>query len=315
MTVSFIIRFHNEEKHIQRCVENILNQNGDFVKELVFVNDSSTDKSIDYVNSLVKSPLKNSRVKLINIEKGKFTYSSALNLGIANATGDFIITITVHIDLYGKEAVANMLKNFNDPKVVGVTSRTLPFNPENTFSRLSLAKSDVAYKIIRSKNYFVFPEDKLKLNNYLFSCVFSCMLASIFIDKSNWFREIPRAEDLDWSYRMVNKGYTIIYDPNVVILHHNDDNAKQIASRWVNANVSLNLTLTSKMLSRFRIFKSSIYSITTFMASVIFREKKLLQKFKYFFTLLVVYCYILKAVTLDYPRISKWEEKYNSSIL
>jgi glycosyltransferase involved in cell wall biosynthesis len=312
MIVSFIIRFKNEEEHIQKCVENILQQNGDFIRELIFVNDASTDKSITYVNGLIKSPPKNSKIKLINLAPGTFTYSSALNVAIPEATGEFFVTITVHVELYGKNAVLNMIKNFDDPKVVGVTSRTLPFNPENTFSRLSLAKSNVAYRIIRSNKYFTFPEDKLNLNNYLFSCVFSCIRTSIFKDKNNWFREVPRAEDLDWAYRMVNNGFTIIYDPLVIILHHNDDNAKQIASRWVNANVSLNLTLTSKVMPRFKIFRNSMFSITTFMWSVILREKKFFKKFYYLGKLFAVYFYITKSVTFDFAKISKWEKMFNS---
>jgi glycosyltransferase involved in cell wall biosynthesis len=312
MIVSFIIRFKNEEEHIQRCVENILEQNGDFTRELIFVNDASTDKSIKYVQSLLKSPPKNSTVKLINIAPGKFTYSSALNVAIPEVTGEYFVTITVHVELYGKNAVLNMIKNFDDPNVVGVTARTLPFNPENTFSKLSLATSNVAYKITRSNKFFTFPEDKLKLSNYLFSCVFSCIRTNIFRDKTNWFREVPRAEDLDWAYRMINKGYTIIYDPLVIILHHNNDNANQIASRWVNANVALNLTLTSKVLSRYKIFRNSMFSITTFMWSVIFREKKFFKKFYYLGKLFVVYFYITKAVTFDFGKISKWEKMFNS---
>jgi len=48
-SISFIIPFKNEEKYLEKCVSSILKQKGDFKFELIFVNDNSTDKSVDYV--------------------------------------------------------------------------------------------------------------------------------------------------------------------------------------------------------------------------------------------------------------------------
>lgn len=82
--ISIIVPSFNEEKHISRCLDSILNQTfTDF--EILCVDDNSTDSTFDIIKEY---SVKDSRVKpLKNPAKG---VSSARNFGIENASGDYI---------------------------------------------------------------------------------------------------------------------------------------------------------------------------------------------------------------------------------
>ncbi len=79
---SVIIPLYNKEKHIKRTLESALNQTfSDF--EIIIVNDGSTDKSCEIVES-ISDP----RIHLIHQENGG--PSKARNRGIKEAKGQFI---------------------------------------------------------------------------------------------------------------------------------------------------------------------------------------------------------------------------------
>jgi glycosyltransferase involved in cell wall biosynthesis len=62
--VSIIISARNEEKHIKKCIESLLNQ--DYPNfELILVNDGSTDNTLNIVNQI---RIKDDRVKVIDIK-------------------------------------------------------------------------------------------------------------------------------------------------------------------------------------------------------------------------------------------------------
>lgn len=82
--ISVIVPSFNEEKHISRCLDSILNQTfTDF--EVLCVDDNSTDSTFDIIKEY---SLRDSRIKpLKNPGKG---VSSARNFGLENSCGDYI---------------------------------------------------------------------------------------------------------------------------------------------------------------------------------------------------------------------------------
>lgn len=82
--ISIIVPVYNQEKHINRCLDSILSQtHQDF--EILVVNDGSTDSGMAIVDDYAT---KDPRIKILNKENGGV--SSARNLGIKHATGDYI---------------------------------------------------------------------------------------------------------------------------------------------------------------------------------------------------------------------------------
>lgn len=83
--ISIIIPIYNAEDTIGKTLHSIISQSYSNL-EIILVNDGSTDTSLEICKNL---ELKDSRIKIINKKNGGV--SSARNIGISNATGQYII--------------------------------------------------------------------------------------------------------------------------------------------------------------------------------------------------------------------------------
>ena len=98
--ISIIVPIYNVDNYLEKCIDSILNQALEEF-ELVLVNDGSTDNSGAICD---KYSNKDERVKVIHKKNGGV--SSARNVGIKNANGDYIGFVDpddyVDIDMYKK---------------------------------------------------------------------------------------------------------------------------------------------------------------------------------------------------------------------
>lgn len=83
--ISVIVPVYNVEKYIEKCVDSIIRQSYPYL-EIILVNDASTDISGKLCDDLAK---KDERIKVFHNKKNSGV-SSARNIGIQIATGDFI---------------------------------------------------------------------------------------------------------------------------------------------------------------------------------------------------------------------------------
>lgn len=100
--ISIIIPAYNSENTIVKCVSSVQNQTHKNL-EIIVVNDGSTDRTADLVNSL---KTEDNRIKLIDIPNGGVSH--ARNVGIDNAQGDYL-TFVDSDDYIDKEMYAVLL--------------------------------------------------------------------------------------------------------------------------------------------------------------------------------------------------------------
>lgn len=82
--ISFVVPVYNVSKYLSQCVESIIMQKN-IKKEIILVNDGSTDDSLDICNKLA------TKCKdIIVINKKNEGVSEARNVGIKNANGKYI---------------------------------------------------------------------------------------------------------------------------------------------------------------------------------------------------------------------------------
>lgn len=115
--VSVIIPFHNAEKYVEKCIECLKAQEYKDV-EAIFVDDGSDDKTSEIIGKC-----SDSRVKLISLKKSGV--STARNVGIQNATGEYITFwdiddmphpdfISTFVDDIHKYNVDTVVSNYED---------------------------------------------------------------------------------------------------------------------------------------------------------------------------------------------------------
>ena len=104
--ISIIIPIYNAEDTIGKTLHSIISQSYSNL-EIILVNDGSTDTSLEICKNL---ELKDSRIKIINKKNGGV--SSARNIGISNATGQYIIHADSD-DIVLPNAYMNLIREAN----------------------------------------------------------------------------------------------------------------------------------------------------------------------------------------------------------
>lgn len=89
--LSIVVPLYNEDESLRNLYSEIIKSLGKFSRnyEIVFVDDGSTDKSLDVIRQLARS---DRNVKYISFRKN-YGKSAALNAGFANSTGDYVVTM------------------------------------------------------------------------------------------------------------------------------------------------------------------------------------------------------------------------------
>jgi len=121
--ISIIIPTYNAERTIARCVNSIQEQTYSDL-EIIIVNDGSKDSTERIVHLLKKN---DERIKLITIPNGGVSH--ARNVGIENATGDYITFVDsddyIDSDMY--ECLLEVAKEY-DVKIVHCSYKNVSEN-------------------------------------------------------------------------------------------------------------------------------------------------------------------------------------------
>ena len=114
--VSIIIRTKNEERWITGCLSSVFAQNYKNF-EVILVDNESSDKTIE-------------KAKQFDIKRvltcKYYTPGKALNMGIREAEGDYIVCLSGHCIPINDRWLINLLRNFNDSEVAGAYGRQEP---------------------------------------------------------------------------------------------------------------------------------------------------------------------------------------------
>lgn len=87
MKISIIVPVYNVEEYLERCLNSLVNQTYSDV-EIIVVDDGSTDKSDSICSNYARADL---RIKHLSKKNGGV--SSARNLGLEEATGDYVMFV------------------------------------------------------------------------------------------------------------------------------------------------------------------------------------------------------------------------------
>jgi len=208
-SVSIIIRTKNEERWIRPCLEVLFRQSfQDF--EIVIVDNESIDKTLEKVRQF---PVK----KIITVED--YLPGKALNKGIEQAVGEFIVCLSVHcipVDLKWLENLVNAIKE--DQKYAGVYGRQEPMSFTSPADRRDLLLVFGLDRKIQHKDSFFHNANSI--------------IRRVCWEDVPFDNKITNIEDRIWAQEMLNKGYKILYEPEASVFHyhgiHQNGNAERM---------------------------------------------------------------------------------------
>lgn len=125
--ITVIIPAYNEEKVIASTIESVIEADYPSPKEIIVVDDGSTDLTYS-----IASAYSQKGVKVFRKPNGG--KHSAINYGLLFAKNPIIITIDADT-VVGRDALKEIVKPFRDPDVAGVAGNVLVLNKKNLLTK------------------------------------------------------------------------------------------------------------------------------------------------------------------------------------
>lgn len=142
--ISLVVSFRNEEEVIDDFISettSILNKIENLEYEIIFVDDASTDKSLE---KLIQYHIQDKRIKIINLSR-RFGTMESIMAGIKMSSGDAVINID--IDLQDPPSlIPEMVKRWREEGSEVVITTRLKRHGESIFKKTI---SVIGYKILR----------------------------------------------------------------------------------------------------------------------------------------------------------------------
>ena len=231
MKASVIIPTYNEEKVIKDCIKSLEEQTFKNF-EVIIVDDGSTDRTWNIVNSL-----KSLFINLKSFQQKHLGPGIARNLGSKYATGEVLVFVDADMT-FDK----NFIKNLINPiiqKTAVVTFSKVEFvlNKDNIWSKCWNINKGLPLDRMHPKNY---PDTQP---------VFRAILKKEF-DKAGGFKPIGYIDDYTLSEKL---GVHAVAAPGAIFYHKNPDNLFEIfnQARWVGKSEYKRRKIKNENLMRF----------------------------------------------------------------
>jgi len=206
---SIVIRAFNEEKHLGRLLDGILQQSiRDY--EIILIDSGSSDGTIDLAR---RYP-----VKVIHIRPEDFSFGRSLNLGISAARGEYIVIASGHVYPVYPDWLERLLAPLTDPKVA------LAYGKQRGDANTRFSEAQIFARW--------FPEQSTSNQPHPF-----CNNANAAIRRSAWQQRpydesLSGLEDLDWARWLMEEGHRIAYVAEAEIVHVHNESPQSIYNRY-----------------------------------------------------------------------------------
>jgi len=217
--ISIIILAKNEERYIGPTLDMVFRQRIDKEYEVIIIDSGSQDSTLEIA--------KRYPVKILEMSAREFGHGRTRNLGAQIAGGGIAVFLNADATPGNEDWLKSLVADFrNDEKTVGAYSYTYPRPDCNPLDARSILTDNYLFdkneKVKYIKSFLKYDrmnrEGKRKLISFH---TISCAIDKNILLK-NPFADIPFGEDLEWSKRMLEKGFKIVYESSSKVIHsHN----------------------------------------------------------------------------------------------
>ncbi len=225
ISVSIILLTKNGGKDINNCLSAIFSQRTSYIFEVIAIDSGSTDGTID---NLSKFP-----VKIVHIRPEEFGHGTTRNLGASLAKGKYLVFITQDAIPFNEHWLELLINSMDgDEEIAGAYSRNIPKPGCDPFEARYIANAWRGKREVKSiKNYINYK----KL--IFFSNTSSCIRKDVW-DKFHFNEKLVYAEDQDWSKKVLESRYKIIYEPASIVCHSHNYTIKKLFNRYYDAGTA-----------------------------------------------------------------------------
>lgn len=194
--ISIIIRTKDEERWITQCLRSVFSQSYKNL-EVIIVDNESKDKTVE-------------KARQFNIAKilacKDYLPGKALNMGIKEAKGEFIVSLSGHCIPVNNSWLHNLYRNFDELDIAGVYGRQEPMSFTSDADK-------------RDLNLIFGLDRKVQLKDNFFHNANSMIRKSVWLEMP-FEDKVTNIEDRVWAQRVLENGHKIIYEPEASVYHY-----------------------------------------------------------------------------------------------
>ncbi|MBL7160312.1 MAG: glycosyltransferase [Candidatus Aenigmarchaeota archaeon] len=196
--ISVIVPVYNGEGSVGKCLDALLNQDYMGEKEIIVVDNGSTDRTVDIVRGF--------DVKLIS--QGRRGPAAARNMGVGKASGE-IVLFTDADCIPAMDWVSRMVEPFADLGIWGVQGA---YQTEQKELMARFSQVEIAERYERMKRF----------GDVDFIGTYSAGYRKEVFSRLGGFDEsfpLASGEDTEFSYRLSKEGYKLVFNPQALVSH------------------------------------------------------------------------------------------------
>ena len=269
---SIIVLTCNGEKHLPQVLEMIYRQNS-LATEVLAIDSGSTDSTLKI--------LQGTPSQIHQIAKEDFGHSKTRNLAARLSKGKYAVFLTQDATPADSCWLERLLQPFQDyPGIAGVFSRHVPRPGTDLLEANDL---HVYFKTVRQIK--TLPADQQHFRNHIWDYIQFSNASSAYDRRlllENPFDEsLPMVEDQEWSKRMLEKGYSIVYEPESVVLHSHEHTLAQKYRRNRQIGLGFSQFLSAELGKRPFPWRPWFYNMMTDAVFIVNAEAPPLTKMKW----------------------------------
>lgn len=177
--------------------------------ELVVFDNESTDGTLEEVKKYTD--------RVINVPKGAYVPGRVLNQGMEVSQGEWVVFLNSDCTPQHESWLKNLLGGFTDDRVVAMFGRQIP---RTSCNRLYVKDIEETYGDGTRQKYW----------QHCFSMASSAIRRSVW-EKMKFNEQIQYSEDIEWTWRVCQQGYSIRYVPDSIVMHSHNYTLRQYYKR------------------------------------------------------------------------------------
>jgi len=226
MKISIIIPTYNAGSHINNLFLRLQPYLHSEEYEIIVVDSSSTDKTVEVVKSYGLSP--------IIIPKTEFNHGGTRNLAALRAKGEILVYLTQDVLPFSEEFIKLLVKPLIDNEAIGLCyGRQIPYSHTSFYGRFARLFNYPKLSMIKS----IEDVGELGIKTIFASNSFAAYKKEVLFEVGGFPSNVILGEDTYVAAKIIKKGYKVAYVAEAQVYHSHDYTVWQEFKRYFDTGV------------------------------------------------------------------------------
>jgi rhamnosyltransferase len=221
---SILVLAKNESRNVKSCLDAVFSQQTSSSFEVIFIDSGSTDGTVDLARQYP--------VTLYQIAPAEFHHARTRNLAATMASGELLVYLAADAFPAGPKWLQSLLNNFSDESVAAVYGRHLPKPGSKMERQHALGMLYGTERIVKDDS----SRAVLGYRYYHFSTVNAAIRKSVW-EVTRFPDDLKVFEDVAIAKSILDRHWTIVYEPNAAVYHSHDYPASKLFRRYFDIGV------------------------------------------------------------------------------